>query len=504
MQFPANHSSIHPVATGELDLTMGEKLERKLHDYVSETKDKLNDEKQEEEEDDDEDDNDDDNEDIDEHENVAAIIDEEISTYCDKNIEIHQKDPLEHKMRKKRALLKLKTMVEDAISGNYLLEKPKKSIFKKSKKKSSTKELQQQLEDSTTLWGVPLLSSKGHEGTEIVLLKFLKANDYKVHSAYYMLRKVLKWRKEYKVDAILDEDILNHNNDNVLANVIRTGTSVDRQGHPLYYTMYGAFKDKKICARVFGTEESREKFMRLKIQYLEKSIKQLSFKSGEANSVVQITDLKNFPAPMKELNSVTKKIVTLFQSNYPGIINKNILINVPFWYYTSRVVTLKLKNPRAKKKFILARPSNVTQTLLKYISIEQLPIQYGGLKRENDVEFSPEDKVLEHTIKVNATGHVKIPINEIGVTVIWDYTVVGWDVTCKEEFIPDDEGSYNIMIKGAKKMKRPRENGRNSCYISEPGNIVITIENSTYARKKVFYRFKIKAISQPKFIMDMQ
>ena len=94
---------------------------------------------------------------------------------------------------------------------------------------------------------------------------------------------------------------------------------------------------------------------------------------------------------------------------------------------------------------------------------------------------------------------------QIGVTIIWDYAVVGWDVTCKEEFIPDDEGSYNIMVRDAMKVKRPRENGRNSCYISEPGKIVITIENSsTYARKKVYYRFKTKAISQPKFLMDMQ
>ncbi|CAN1136765.1 PATL3 [Linum perenne] len=315
-----------------------------------------------------------------------------------------------------------------------------------------------------------------------------------------MLHKVLKWRKEYKADAILDEDLLNKN-DTVLDSVVHTGTSVDKQGHPLYYTVYGAFNDKALRTKVLGTEESREKFLRLKIQCLEKSIKQLSFKSGEANSIVQITDLKNFPVPVKELSSITKKIVTLFQTNYPGIINKNILINVPFWYYTSRVVKSKLMNPRTKKKFILTRPSNVTQTLLKYISIEQLPIQYGGLKKENDIEFSTEDKALEHTIRANAVGHVNIPVNEIGVTIIWDYTIVGWDVAYKEQFIPDDEGSYSIMLRGGKKVKRLRENNRNSFYISEPGNIVITIENSTYARKKVYYRFKIKPISQPKFIM---
>ncbi|CAN1136758.1 PATL4 [Linum perenne] len=351
MQFPINHSLVHPVSTGEeSDSTMEEKLERKLHD-MSESEDEKDEQHEEE------------YEDIEEHENAAAIIDEEIYTYFDQDTRIKNdihKDPIEHKMRKKRALMKLKTMVEDAISGNYLLEKPKKSFFR-NMKRNLTKE--QHLKD-ISLWGVPLLPSKGHEGTEIVLLKFLKANDYKVHSAYYMLHKVLKWRKEYKADAILDEDLLNKN-DTVLDSVVHTGTSVDKQGHPLYYTVYGAFNDKALRTKVLGTEESREKFLRLKIQCLEKSIKQLSFKSGEANSIVQITDLKNFPVPVKELSSITKKIVTLFQTNYPGIINKNILINVPFWYYTSRVVKSKLMNPRTKKKFILTRPSNVTQTLLK-------------------------------------------------------------------------------------------------------------------------------------------
>ncbi|CAI0385771.1 unnamed protein product [Linum tenue] len=140
-----------------------------------------------------------------------------------------------------------------------------------------------------------------------------------------MLRKVMKWRKEYGTDSILDEDLLTRDNDE-LKDVVHTG-STDKQGRPLYYTVYGAFKDKALCTKVLGTEESRENFLRLKVQNLEKSIKQLSFKSGGVDSIVQITDLKNFPAPMKELSSISKKIVTLFQSNYPGIINKNVRLN---------------------------------------------------------------------------------------------------------------------------------------------------------------------------------
>ena len=74
-------------------------------------------------------------------------------------------------------------------------------------------------------------------------------------------------------------------------------------------------------------------------------------------------------------------------------------------------------------------------------------------------------------------------------TVVWDITVVGWDVTYKEEFIPEDEGSYEILLEKGKKMG---ESVRNSFYINEPGKILITVGNATYKRKRIFYRFRSK------------
>ncbi len=73
---------------------------------------------------------------------------------------------------------------------------------------------------------------------------------------------------------------------------------------------------------------------------------------------------------------------------------------------------------------------------------------------------------------------------------VWDITVVGWEVSCKEEFIPDDEGSYKILLQNQNKMGVCV---RNSFYISEPGRIVLTIDNGTLKKKRVLYRSKAKA-----------
>lgn len=74
-------------------------------------------------------------------------------------------------------------------------------------------------------------------------------------------------------------------------------------------------------------------------------------------------------------------------------------------------------------------------------------------------------------------------------TLIWDITVAGSDVSYKEEFVPDDEGSYKIQLRKHRKLG---ENVRNSFYISEPGKIVITFDNSSFKKKRVLYRSKAK------------
>ncbi|KAK3193547.1 hypothetical protein Dsin_024857 [Dipteronia sinensis] len=386
----------------------------------------------------------------------------------------------EMKLKKKKALLEFRCMVQDAILGNYILGKPKKNVSPTQAAKS-----RQQLKE-ISLWGVPLLPTKCHQGTDIVLLKFLKAKDFKVHEAFKMLRKTLIWRRDFMANVDQQGEMLDPDFDKIVYLNCK-----DKQGQPLCYNIYGPLKDRELYKKFFGTKNDCDKFLRLKIQLLEKGIQELSFKPGGPNSIVQITDLKNSPGPgHKELSLICKKSLMLTQNHYPDLIHRNIIINVPFWFYVCHVMSSKFISQRNKRKFVFARPSKVTKTLLKYISPENLPVEYGGLYREND-EFFPEDRVSELVIRKSTAGCIQIPVPEAGVTMIWDLTVVEWDVLYKEEFIPDDEGSYTVLLREERESKGG-EIIRNSFYINEPGKIVITIHNSTFNRKKVFYRFKTK------------
>lgn len=90
------------------------------------------------------------------------------------------------------------------------------------------------------------------------------------------------------------------------------------------------------------------------------------------------------------------------------------MINVPFWYYAFNTIISPFLTQRTRSKFVLARPAKVTETLLKYIPVEEIPVQYGGLKRENNFEFSAEDgMVSELTIKSGSNEVIEMPVEEV-------------------------------------------------------------------------------------------
>ncbi|OAY31598.1 patellin-4 [Manihot esculenta] len=426
----------------------------------------------------------------------------------------------------KKALNELKSKLEEAILGNNLFKKdePKKKEKEKSVNKEETekeqeakegegseKQVQEESEKNEeceeekkpevaveengegidkdiSIWGIPLLPSKGAEGTDVVLLKFLRAREFKVNDAFEMLKKTLQWRKESNIDSILDEDL------GVDLSSAFYMNGIDREGHPVCYNIYGVFGNEELYNKAFGTEENRKQFLRWRFQLMEKGIRKLDLKPGGVTSLLQISDLKNSPSPSKkDLRLAMKQAVGLLQDNYPELVARNIFINAPFWYYALNALLSPFLTQRSKSKFVVARPAKVTETLLKYIPAEEIPVQYGGLKRENDFEFSTEDGgASELVIKAGSTETIEIPAAEVGATLIWDLSVLGWEVNYKEEFVPSEDGSYTIIISKEKKMSSAEGAIRNTFRTNELGKVLLIIENSSNKKKRIMYRYKTK------------
>lgn len=169
---------------------------------------------------------------------------------------------------------------------------------------------------SDTIWGVPLVG--GDDRTDVILLKFLRARDFKVSDSFSMLQKCLKWREAFRAGGIMEEDL----GFKELEGVVAYMHGYDREGHPVCYNAYGVFKEKQMYEKVFGDEEKLKKFLRWRVQVLEKGINLLHFKPGGVNSIIQVTDLKDMPK--RELRVLSNHILSLFQDNYPEMVARKV------------------------------------------------------------------------------------------------------------------------------------------------------------------------------------
>ncbi|CAN6360008.1 unnamed protein product [Urochloa humidicola] len=340
------------------------------------------------------------------------------------------------------------------------------------------------------IWGVPLVG--GDERTDTVLLKFLRAREFKVKEAMAMLKSAVLWRKRFGIDELLGADLGLPELESV---VFYRGA--DREGHPVCYNVYGEFQDKELYEKAFGDEEKRERFLKWRIQLLERGIReQLDFSPSGICSMVQVTDLKNSPPMLGKHRAVTKQALSLLQDNYPEFVNKKVFINVPWWYLAANKVMSPFLTQRTKSKIVFCSPGKSAETLFRYIAPEQVPVQFGGLYKEDDTEFSTSDAVTELTVKPSSKETVEIPATENS-TVVWELRVLGWEVSYGAEFTPDAEGGYTVIVQKTRKVPAHEEPiMKGSFKVSEPGKVVLTVNNPASKKKKLLYRFKVKSTAE--------
>ncbi|KAM0053071.1 putative CRAL-TRIO lipid binding domain, GOLD domain, CRAL/TRIO domain, CRAL/TRIO domain superfamily [Helianthus debilis subsp. tardiflorus] len=342
-----------------------------------------------------------------------------------------------------------------------------------------------------SIWGIPILKD---DRTDVVLLKFLRARDFKVKDSFTMLKDTLQWRETFDIESLLEQDF----GDDLEKVVFNHG--FDKEGHPICYNVYGEFQNKDLYEKTFSDNEKRLRFLRWRIQFLERSIRKLDFRSGGVNTIFQVNDLKNAPGPAKrELRVATQQALQLLQDNYPEFVAKQVFINAPWWYLAFYTMISPFMTQRTKSKFVFASTARTPETLFKYVSPEHVPIQYGGLSVDYcdcNPEFTIDDPASVVTVRPSTKQTVEIIVNEKCVFV-WELRVVGWEVSYSAEYVPNNESHYTIIIQKAKKMTPTDEPViSHSFKISELGKILLTIDNPTSKKKTLLYRFKVNPLSE--------
>ena len=106
-----------------------------------------------------------------------------------------------------------------------------------------------------------------------------------------MLQNSVACKKAFWADSILEEDLKFDENLDSVAFM----HCFDKVGHPVCYNAYGIFRDKELYQKIFVNDKKMKKFLRWRVQIMEKGIKILDFKPGGINAMIQIIDLKNMP-----------------------------------------------------------------------------------------------------------------------------------------------------------------------------------------------------------------
>ncbi|KAJ4786093.1 Phosphatidylinositol transfer protein SFH5 [Rhynchospora pubera] len=340
-----------------------------------------------------------------------------------------------------------------------------------------------------SMWGIPLTQlDSTDERADVVLLKFLRARDFNVRDAHQMLTKCAAWRAEFGADSVVDEEL----GFKELEGVVAYMHGWDRAGHPVCYNAYGVFKDKGMYERVFGDGDKMERFLRWRVQVMERGVKMLQFRPGGINSIIQVTDLKDMPK--RELRSASKQILNLFQDNYPEMVARKVFVNVPWYFSVFYAMISPFLTERTKSKFVIAREGNVAETLYKYIRPEFVPVQYGGLSRPGDLENGPPKPASEFTIKGAEKVFLEIDGIEAGATITWDLVVGGWDLEYGAEYVPLSEQSYTLSVEKPRKIPATADEPiHNSFTARETGKMVLSIDNSASRKRKVAaYRYFVR------------
>ncbi|KAL8159995.1 hypothetical protein V2J09_001532 [Rumex salicifolius] len=333
------------------------------------------------------------------------------------------------------------------------------------------------------LWGIPIL---GDERSDVILLKFLRARDFKVKESLAMIKKCVRWRKEFAVDSLVDEDLGDDYNKAVFVH------GSDKEGRPVVYNVFGEFNNKELYQLAFSDSEKQSKLLKWLVQFMERTIRKMDFNPNGINSFVLVNDLKNSPGYGKrEFYKIINSFFVLLQDNYPEFVAKQVCLNVSWWYLAYSWVYISVFTPRSKSKFVFASSSKAAETLFMYVAPEQVPVQYGGHSRVDELEFTKDDSITEVTIKPSSKHNVEFQFKE-GCVFVWELRVVGWDCSYEAQFIPDE--GYTVLVSKTKKMSSTDEPIIcDSFKIGESGKLVLTIDNHSSKKKKLLYRSKIKA-----------
>ena len=92
---------------------------------------------------------------------------------------------------KRKALQELRQLVQEALDTEQFTQKQEGQ--------GEENKVEEQ-EGEISIWGIPLLKD---DWSDVILLEFLRARDFKVRDSLLMIKNTIKWRKQFEIDVLV-------------------------------------------------------------------------------------------------------------------------------------------------------------------------------------------------------------------------------------------------------------------------------------------------------------
>ncbi|KAI1638305.1 CRAL-TRIO domain-containing protein [Biscogniauxia mediterranea] len=242
------------------------------------------------------------------------------------------------------------------------------------------------------IWGVTLADPATHVPTQIILQKYLNANDGDVIKAKDQLTKTLEWRAKMKPLELIKETF-NKNKFGGLGYVTtylggpEDKVAEDPESKEIFtWNIYGNVKS---IDETFG---NLEEFIRWRVALMELAVQELSLASAtkpvtatyDPYKIYQVHDYKSisFLRQSPQVKSASTETIRVFATAYPELLREKFFVNVPaimgFMYGFIKLFvaakTIKKFHPMASGASLAREFADSKVPALG----EKLPPEYGG------------------------------------------------------------------------------------------------------------------------------
>lgn len=217
----------------------------------------------------------------------------------------------------------------------------------------------------------------------LLLLRYLRANNFDTKKAKKHVLKVIEWRKSQKVDDILKqrpEQILGCNMADLLENFPHWHCGYDKTGRPLLVKQQGSFEMKAVKALCGGDLDRVFRYHIWEQELISRVCYEQSLRTRTIiETITVVLDVKGMT--LNSLSSDFRKIMSAMikmdQDMYPETLGRILIVNAPSAFPMIWAIMKPWFDPiTAAKVKILG--SDYQAKLHEHVGVENVPTNYAG------------------------------------------------------------------------------------------------------------------------------